>query len=64
MRNIQNADLPRPFYFRNSYMDTILDCITRHFSNNIVKHFILIDELRSGEEWHDDDDDDDDDNDE
>nr|VDC85707.1 unnamed protein product [Brassica rapa] len=62
MRNIQNADLPRPFYFRNSYMDTILDCIT--LSNNIVKHFILIDELRSGEEWHDDDDDDDDDNDE
>ncbi|KAG7551102.1 Toll/interleukin-1 receptor homology (TIR) domain superfamily [Arabidopsis thaliana x Arabidopsis arenosa] len=30
MRNIQNPDLPRPFYFKNNYIDTIPDCITRH----------------------------------
>ncbi|CAF1888293.1 unnamed protein product [Brassica napus] len=60
MRNIQNADLPRPFYFRNSYTDTIPDCVTRPVSNNIENHCIWIDELKLGEEWHDDDDDDDD----
>lgn len=55
MRNIQNPDLPRPFYFRNNYIDTIPDCITRHcklpflnssgsISSNIENDFIWFDE--------------------
>ncbi|KAJ0261935.1 hypothetical protein HA466_0049570 [Hirschfeldia incana] len=70
MGNIQNPDLPRPFYFRDSYIDTIPDCITRHcklpfvnssrpVSSNIESNFIWFDQTRKGEEWHGDDDDDD-----
>lgn len=54
MRNIQNPDLPRPFYFKNNYIDTIPDCITRHcklpflnssgsISSNIENDFIWFD---------------------
>ncbi|KAG5404108.1 hypothetical protein IGI04_010227, partial [Brassica rapa subsp. trilocularis] len=30
MGDIQTPGLPRPFYFRNSFIETIPDCITRH----------------------------------
>ncbi|CAA7048562.1 unnamed protein product [Microthlaspi erraticum] len=65
MRNIQDPDLPRPFYFRSSYIDTVPDCIARHcklpflnssgsssVSSNIENSFVWFDELRSAEEWH------------
>ncbi|KAL1210730.1 putative disease resistance protein [Cardamine amara subsp. amara] len=54
MGNIQNPDLPRPFYFSSNYIDTIPDCIARHcklpfmnssgsISSNIENHFIWFD---------------------
>ncbi|CAF2122404.1 unnamed protein product [Brassica napus] len=71
MGDIQTPGLPRPFYFRNSFIETIPDCITRHcklpflnssrpVSSNIESNFIWFDQLRKREEWHGDDDDDDD----
>ncbi|KAG2296743.1 hypothetical protein Bca52824_043412 [Brassica carinata] len=67
MGDIRTPGLPRPFYFRDSYIDTIPDCITRHcklpflnssrpVSSNIESDFIWFDQLRKGEEWHGDDD--------
>ncbi|XP_056860869.1 disease resistance-like protein DSC2 isoform X1 [Raphanus sativus] len=69
MGGIQTPGLPGPFYFRDGYIETIPDCITRHcklpflnssrpVSSNIESNFIWFDQLTKGEEWHGDDDDD------
>lgn len=69
MGDIQTPGLPRPFYFRDGYIETIPDCITRHcklpflnssrpVSSNIESNFIWFDQLTKGEEWHGNDDDD------